>query len=734
GPPGQGRSTVRTSPDPGSRDRPLWVLFALSILLPLSLFVWTAVTSYREELADAERTATRTATALHEHVSRVLDTHEVVLDEIDRRIAGRSWEDIESDAGLRKDLVRIERSLEQIGIIALVDESGRVRATSRGVAPPAAPIADRDYFEAQRERDAGTYVGAPFVSRVTGERLVALSRRRTTPDGSFDGIVQVAVPISYMTGFWKQFVPTIAHVIPFVRADGRVIARYPAINNPEWLDTTGPFLSRALRNPRGVYTAASQVDGVERLNAYMRIQGYPLFISFSMETGAILNGWYRTIAIHGAYTLLTVLALLGMSVMAVRRYRAQQVASRRWQEAADRLAREMAARERAEDALRQSQKMETLGQITGGLAHDFNNLLQTMASGLYVLSSRIPEDARAVADATMQAVERGAKLVHQLMAFSRRQQLQPQPVDLCALVAGMDDLLRRAVGDAVHVEVDVDAGLDPVMADPNQTEMAILNLAINARDAMAGSGRLTIAARGLDVARGGDGRLSPGRYVVLSVTDTGGGMPPDVQDRAFEPFFTTKEVGKGTGLGLSMVYGFAEQSGGTAEIGSHPGRGTTVSLYLPRADAAAPQGRAARQPSSAGGTETILLVEDEALGRMGIALALRQFGYRVHEARRGAEALETLDREWPIDLMIADYAMPGMSGIELAAAARRRHPDLRIMIITGHAAFSFDETGSGVSAVMRKPFRMGELAERIRAVLARDAPAMDPETLEGERS
>ncbi|HYG89176.1 MAG TPA: ATP-binding protein [Azospirillum sp.] len=701
-------------PDRGRRNWSLLALLGLSVLIPLALFAWTAWSSRTQELADAERTAVRTVTALHEHIAKVLDTHEVVLNELDHRMEDRSWDDIENDARLRENLKRLERSMDQIQAISLIDGDGRVRLSTLPKPPRGFTLQDRDYFQAQKERDAGTYISAPFAGKATQQWLIGISKRRVTPDGRFDGIVLISVPVSYITAFWEQFAPTIAHVIPLVRADGQILARYPALNTPEKLKTNGPFLSRALKEPKGVYTALSQVDGVERLNAYNRVKDYPLFISFSIETRVILERWYGSMALYGIYTLMAMFALIAATIVAIRQYRGQQAI-------AERLAAEMEARETAEASLRQSQKMEAVGQITGGLAHDFNNLLQAMTSGLYVLAPKVPEDARPIMDASMQAVERGAKLVRQLMAFSRRQQLEPQPVDVHALVAGMGDLLQKAVGDGVRIEEEIDRGVDPIMVDATQAELAILNLAINARDAMQGNGRITIAARNVNVMKAEDGKLAPGRYVVVSVADTGCGMTPEVREHAFDPFFTTKEKGQGTGLGLSMVHGFAAQSGGGAEIDSEPGRGTTISLYLPMADAPP---RRERPPCAAapGGGGTILLVDDEALGRMGIAVALRELGYGVVEARSGEDALEALSRMPLPDLLITDYAMPGMSGTDLVTEVRRLHPNLKAIMITGHAAFSFDETSTGLTAIIRKPFRMEELAQQIRSVLAAEEP------------
>lgn len=694
----------------------LKALLGLSIVLPLLVFAGSSWHRYHQELEDAEGMAVKTVAALHEHTARVLDTHELILAQIDLHLAGRSWPRIEADSALRQELMAMPRNLDQVRSIALLDRDGRIRMTSLGGTPANLDRADRDYFLVHREQAIGTYISTPFTSDILSERLIALSKRRSTSDGRFDGVIVVVVPVTYFTQFWERFAPTIGHVIPLVRADGHVIARYPASATPERLKTDGPFLGRALQRPQGVYRAVSQVDGVERLNAYTQVRNYPLFISFSIETDAILSRWHESVAIYGAYALLAALALSGLSWIALRQYRAQLAASRRWQETASRLSVEMTARETAEEALRQSQKMEAVGQITGGVAHDFNNLLQAIASNLHILSGKVPADARRFTEASMQAVERGSELVRQMMAFARRQSLEPRPVDVATLIAGMGTLLQKAVGDTVRIEVELQRHLDPVLVDATQTELAILNLAINARDAMAGGGRIAIAARNVAVAASGDGRIRPGDYVMLSVTDTGCGMTAETLARAFDPFFTTKEVGKGTGLGLSMVHGFINQSGGAVDIASQPGRGTTVSLYLPKSLVAPEAERRRPAAAPAAGGKVVLLVDDDALGRMSTALALRELGYQVHEARDGEEALTVLARRAGIELMVTDYAMPGMTGVDLAAAVRASFPAMPVIMITGYAAESFDRIELGLAAILRKPVRIAELTRHIDGV------------------
>jgi two-component system, NtrC family, sensor kinase len=694
---------------------PLRILLGLSVVAPLILFAWAAWSGYRAALAEAERTGTRTVTALHEHAAKVLDTHRVVLRAVDSRLSGRSWEEISGDDDLRRDLEALAQELDQIGSITVADSTGAVRATSHRANYRS--IAHREAFTVHMDQDAGLFVSGPFTGQVDGIRKMAISQRRTTRDGAFDGVLVATVPIAYLTDFWEQFAPTIAHIIPLIREDGQVIARHPAVDNPDRLNPNGPFLSRARVEPQGFYTAVSQVDGVERMNAYSRVDDFPLFISFSIETGALFRAWYREMALHAFYTLLAAFALLATTLMAIRQDRMQRAATERWHEAAERLRKEIEAREKAETALVQAQKMEALGQLTGGIAHDFNNLLQTMSSSFYFLRKRAPQEARPIIDASMLSVERGARLVRQLLAFARRQRLEPRPVDLRALLANMGELLQNAVGEAVVIDVEVEPYLAPVLVDPTQAELAILNLAINARDAMEGTGRITIRAHRLKGAPSEVVALGTGSYVVLSISDSGCGMLPEVRARAFDPFFTTKDTGKGTGLGLSMIHGFATQSGGAVEIESEHGQGTTLIVYLPEAAQAVepePEPHLLVRPARSG--EVILFVDDEALARTVTAEGLREIGYEVHEARNGKEALAILDQGVAADVLVTDFAMPGMTGLGLAAAARTRLPNLPVILVTGYAAF--EEASGLLSVVLRKPFRVEELAQQVRLVLS----------------
>ena len=392
--------------------------------------------------------------------------------------------------------------------------------------------------------------------------------------------------------------------------------------------------------------------------------------------------------------------------------------------------------ETAQEALRQAQKMEAVGQLTGGIAHDFNNMLAVVIGSLDLLNRRIGvSDARSkrYVEAAADGARRAASLTQRLLAFSRQQPLKPEPIDANKLVAGMSDLLRHSLGGDARLETVLAGGLWRTHADPNQLENVILNLAINGRDAMANGGHLTIETANCHL----DARyvvahlgVPAGQYVMIAVTDTGSGMPADVIAKAFDPFFTTKEVGKGTGLGLSQVYGFVKQSGGHVKIYSEPGQGTTIKVYLPRLVGLDAEGDA--EPVAADvplgeSQEVVLVVEDEPAVRNFSVDALTELGYRVLEADGAAAALRLLDAHAEIALMFTDIVMPEVNGAKLAEEARRRRPDLRVLFTTGYTRNAVVHNGvvdPGVELI-GKPFTIEELAAKVRAVLEAPLEADD---------
>jgi PAS domain S-box-containing protein len=382
-----------------------------------------------------------------------------------------------------------------------------------------------------------------------------------------------------------------------------------------------------------------------------------------------------------------------------------------------------------QDALRQSQKMEAVGQLTGGLAHDFNNLLTGISGSLEMMQVRVSQgriaDVEKYVNAAQGAARRAAALTHRLLAFSRRQTLAPKPTDVKQLVSGMEDLIGRTVGPSVEIGTVHAAGLWPSLIDPSQLENAVLNLCINARDAMPEGGKIMIetANRWMDHRSAEQRGLEPGQYISLCVSDTGTGMTPSVIEKAFDPFFTTKPIGVGTGLGLSMIYGFAKQSGGSVGIYSEVGEGTMVCIYLPRhfgeAEAAEGESGVEQQPRAEAG-ETVLVVDDEPTVRMLVSEVLTDLGYTAIEAADGAAGLKILNSDLRIDLLITDVGLPGgMNGRQVADAARNLRPDLKVLFITGYAenaVLSHGHLDPGMH-VLTKPFAMDALASRIRELI-----------------
>ena len=393
------------------------------------------------------------------------------------------------------------------------------------------------------------------------------------------------------------------------------------------------------------------------------------------------------------------------------------------------VSRDVTEQHQAEEALRQSQKMEAVGQLTGGLAHDFNNLLTGISGSLDLLQKRVAQGRLGDLDryliAAQGASKRAAALTHRLLAFSRRQTLDPKPTDVTRLIGGMADLIGRTVGPGISVEAVNVAGLWTALVDPNQLENALLNLAINARDAMPDGGRLTIETgnRWMDARAARERDLPPGQYLSISVSDTGTGMPPDVIARAFDPFFTTKPLGAGTGLGLSMIYGFARQSGGAVRIYSEVGQGTTVCIYLPRhygSEDARDAGTGPGEAPQAGAGEVVLVVDDEPTVRMLVMDVLGDLGYGAIEAEDGPSGLKVLQTTARIDLLVTDVGLPGgMNGRQVADAARVLRPGLKVLFITGYAENAVVGNGhlDPGMAILTKPFGMDDLATKMRALI-----------------
>ena len=389
---------------------------------------------------------------------------------------------------------------------------------------------------------------------------------------------------------------------------------------------------------------------------------------------------------------------------------------------------------RDEMALRQGQKMEATGQLTGGMAHDFNNILQVIQANLDLMKGAVNSNPAMLArlHAAAAAADRGARLTQQLLAFARRQPLVPQPTNVARLVTDLADLLRNSLGERIAMQLRVTDNPWNARIDPGQLENAILNLAINARDAMPNGGKLTLETKNVtldSIYAEANGDVRAGNYVMIAVSDTGAGIPEAIRDRVFDPFFSTKEVGKGTGLGLSMVYGFVKQSGGHIKVYSEVGFGTTFKLYLPQADAPPEQSAAEPLiPEMEGGGETILVVEDDPLVRAYVNTQLQSLGYKTLSAANGVEALAIVDSGAAFDLLFTDVIMPGrLNGRQLAAEMEQRHSSLKVLFTSGYTENAIIHHGrldSGV-LLLAKPYRKLDLARLLRVALTSAGIAPD---------
>ncbi len=567
------------------------VLLAVAFLVPAALFGSAAFQNREDVLRATNDTIARTAAIMHEHARKVFETQELVLARVDEHLEGNNAGEI-SQAGTSEFLAHLKKQLDQVVSIWVAGPSGTILAGSQPW-PEGSGIAGRDYFDRQKAADIGLYVSQPFTGVATRTASFAISRRLTSAGPDFRGTIHVAASPEYFQRFYSEASPPYAHFAALVRADGYVLASDPALPEVRQLRPGGTFMRQIADNlDGGSFRAALSFDGVEREWSYRHVGAYPAYVLFGVPPDVMLRQWYANLWVYGVFAGLAALTLLAVSWLALNRARAEQAALAG-------LRRESAQRQAAEQQLRHVQRLEAVGQLTGGIAHDFNNLMTAMLGNLELIgraAAAMQADPAAaetglakikrLADTAASAVQRGSRLTKSLLAFSRTQPLRTEAVDVNSMLQEFVDLIRQATGSRIAVELQLDPALPPAWADAPQLEAAVLNLAINARDAMGGGGVLQIKTSPAvmtadDLA--GNSEAKPGRFVCVMVGDDGAGMPPDVMAKAFEPFFTTKPIGQGTGLGLSQVFGFVRQLGGHVTINSVVGRGTRVSLYLPLA-------------------------------------------------------------------------------------------------------------------------------------------------------
>jgi len=678
-------------------------------------------------IADTERQMARLDMVFAEQTGRAVEAVDLLVTGALETVQTRRPNLTDVDEILRRRL----RGVQQIAAILVVDAGGRpvvATDTSRSSCPPEAVEALLVGYRTDAKSDL--LIGQPF--RVGDNKWNALlSRPDYAPDGRFLGMVVGSINLSYFEDFYRAVELNENGSIMLHLRDGTILARFPHVDQAigTSFGNLPPFTEVLAHGQAGTLQMESPIDGSIRVTAIRALRAFPLAVLVSVEEGRILADWR-----HEAWSLIASAIALGGVVICLllslsRRSRQVErlldethLAHEAATKARDGLLQQISERERAEVALKQAQRMEAIGQLTGGVAHDFNNLLTVVLGNVEILQRQAAADRNGALEERLSAIrtaaERGATLTSHLLAFARRQPLMPKPTDLNAMIAGMRNLLDSALGAKAHARVVLAVNLWPAMVDQSQIELVVLNLVINARDAMREGGIITIETSNRRRTERGDPDGSPpGDYVAITVRDTGTGIAPDVLPRVFEPFFTTKGPGAGSGLGLSQVFGTARQSGGEVRIETAVGRGTAVTVDLPRATVIPMRAKTARPEIRLRGTgANILLVDDDDLVRAVSAAMLRDLGYHVRDVSDGEAALTILAAGAEMDILLTDLVMPDMNGSQLAALAQERREDLSVVFISGYA-----EQAEFVlppdHRLINKPFTVGDLHAAIEAVL-----------------
>jgi len=687
--------------------RILLVVLAASILFPLACLVGYGYLDYQRRIADSDDMIDRLARVSDEQAVKVLDLNQQISARILELLGGDDDAAIRAhEAELHQRLRVIGGDFPQVAAIAVFGADGKLLVNSRAYPVPAISNATRDDFVRAKAIRPEAYFSLPMYGPVSQTDVFNTTLGRSAADGRFLGVVSIALRSDYFSRFYADLTggdPSLA--LGLYRQDGQLLVRYPG-----WPPGTEPLahtpFTNALRDKElfGHVRMTSSVDGVERLLAFRRVGDYPLYVMSAYATNAIFQQWWRHFVLIAAITVLPCIAVWLLVFFSLRQLETERLAWERWQG-------EVAMRLSAEASTRQLQRMGALGNLVANIAHDFNNLLMVVSANMQLARHKHFNHVEPEVMAVERATATAEALTRRLLSVARKQPLKQEPIDLAKWLPGAGTLIDAAVGDKVQVSVSVVVDSWRVLADPTELEFALMNLAVNARDAMPRGGRFVIRCQNTRLVSS-DTLLPDGEYVLISCSDDGEGMSEAVARRAFEPLFTTKLQGSGTGLGLAQVLALCEQSGGTAKIDSVPGSGTTVRLYLPRyrearavagvVDEAALDARSASQGM-------VLLVEDNEDVAAGIAAVLETFGCEVHHEATADRALDVLSAGETFELVLSDVQMPGkLSGVDLAERVRLSWPKQKIVLMTGYADELERARHIGV-AILAKPFNIDEL-------------------------
>jgi two-component system, NtrC family, sensor kinase len=675
-----------------------------SAALPALLFAYASWHAYATVKVVAERQIVTSRDVLTEHALKVFEAVDLSIAETNEIIRGMTDHQIQQNAeALHSRLKSLADASTQIKSLWIFDHSGRALVNSLEYPAPYQDFSDRDYFQAHVAGEIGTYVGQTLRPRAPygGAPFFGVSQRRTSSDGSFTGVLQASLLPEYFEGFYSKLGREPGNYYSLIREDGLLLARFPKLDRDVRLAAQSALLKAMRVKPdEGTVTLVSQIDGLERTVSYLKLPRLPVYVVAGRDASAVRAEWLSQVQSYLTFGLPSTAGLLIVLGLALRRTR--------------RLYEEEGRRQLAEDALKQSQRLEALGQITGGVAHDFNNLLMVIGGSARTLKRSLHDaKVRRSLDMIDLAVQKGAGLTKKLLSFSRRRTLSPQVVDLNACIDAVRGVLAQSVTGDIALEFDLPRETVAVKIDPTELEIALLNLTLNARDAMPSGGKITIAVARVHSAEGSTPANLAGAFASISVTDTGTGIAADIRERIFEPFFTTKPVDKGTGLGLSQVFGFVNQSQGAVTVGSELGRGSRFTLFLP-VSAERPETPSSHetQASSSLQLARVLLVEDNADVATIAADYLQQCGCSVVKAENAEAAIEILNRRDDIDLVFSDIAMPGMSGLELGRLVRDHHPEVPVVLATGYSEKATRAVEEGF-LLLEKPYSLETMRQSL---------------------
>ena len=709
----------------------LRALFTLSVLLPSTVFVVNSNERYSRILAVAETRAEAGVGILQEHARKVLETQELVLDLVQDLITETADDALRLPAASAR-LATLASRLEQTVSIWIADAAGLVVAGSMDW-PPGWSVAEQEFFRVQREEGRPYFISARYVGKLTGQPSFALARRRHGPDGSFAGTIHVAIRPLYFEEYFRRLDRAGHGGALLFRADGAVLAGYPAEPVPHPIPAGTALLRAAAAEPAGgLVRARSPLDRADRIYAHRPIDPFGVHVAYGESLAAAYAEWREATLLRGLGAVLFI-GLLGGTTWLVSR----SLASR--QKALEAMRAEIARRQAMEQQLQDARALESLGRMARGVAHDFNNLLTVVLGNLETLGhqARDASGLRAL-EGARKATEAGAKLAASLLAYAHTQVLRIETFRVEPFLRGQLELLQEIATPSRAITLDIAAGLPACRADLTQLQACLHNLVTNARDATEPGAALVLAARPAildaeDLA--GNAEAKPGRFVAISLTDPGHGMALEAAARAFEPFFTTKAGRGGTGLGLSQVFGLIRQLEGHVAIRTAPGNGTSVTLFLPALAADAPQPpdgtpatlSAAPVPplATAPPAPSILVVDDQPEVSRLVEAILQRAGYAVLLASSAEAALALLREGARVDLVLSDVVMPGeFDGIGLLKRLRESQPGLRVLLMSGYAP-GLDRLNGLAVDVVRKPFTRQTLTDAVEAALAKP-PAASP--------